>query len=88
MITIIKSLTLLGWLIIAANALWPFGEPAHTMLNWTGLALIAAHLIETLLYLPLIRRAGGNPVVHAAKVMIFGYGHFLALRQQAGGTGA
>jgi uncharacterized protein YhhL (DUF1145 family) len=84
MITTIKAATLLLWLIILLNALMPFGEPAHTILNWTGLALIASHAIETLIYLPMIRRAGGSAAMHIVQVMLFGYGHFLVLRQQTG----
>jgi uncharacterized protein YhhL (DUF1145 family) len=79
----VKIATLLGWLVIIANWVMPFGGQLETILHWSGIGLAAAHAIEMLVYIPLVNKATGSKAMHYLQIFIFGFGHFLVLKEQA-----
>lgn len=80
MILFSKLLTLLAWLLIIFNWVSPI-EAWHTNLHWTGIGLFIAHVIEMLIFLPLVKKAGGNIALHSVQLLIFGYAHKMQLDQ-------
>jgi uncharacterized protein YhhL (DUF1145 family) len=76
----IKIGTIIGWLVIFANAISPFGGQIEAILNWTGIGLLIAHILEVIIYLPIINKVGGNKLWHIIQVVIFGVGHFLTMQ--------
>ena len=81
MITAIKISTAIGWLIILANWLMPFAGQLQLILHWSGIGLAAAHALEALIYIPFMKKAGGNIANHMLQTLLFGYGHFLSLQE-------
>ncbi len=81
MVSAIKIGTIIGWLAILANIIVPFGGQIETILNWSGIGLLAAHTLEVLVYLPLMNKVGGNKAGHIAQVLVFGVGHFLSMQE-------
>jgi uncharacterized protein YhhL (DUF1145 family) len=80
MIYAIKIGTIIGWLVIFANAISPFGGQIETILNWTGIGLLIAHIVEAIIYLPMINKVAGNKIWHIIQVVVFGIGHFLTMQ--------
>lgn len=70
-----KALTLLVWAAIALNWLQPFqNADLSTALNYTGLGLAVAHVIELAIFSARIR-ATAKPLANALQTLIFGYAH-------------
>jgi uncharacterized protein YhhL (DUF1145 family) len=42
----LKSLLLVFWMIFLLSALKTWHDPWRTYINWTGLAILAVHIIE------------------------------------------
>ena len=81
MIAITKIITLLSWLAILVNCFQPFAAPLDTILQWTGVGLLAAHVLEMLVFLPKAEKAGGSKIGHALQLLVFGYAHNMAMDQ-------
>lgn len=81
MILAAKIATLMGWLFIIANWIMPFGGQLESMLHYSGIGLAIAHAIETAIFFPKAKKAGGNLALHALQLFIFGYPHNMALDQ-------
>lgn len=88
MIAAIKIGTLIGWLAIIANWIVPFGGQMEMILHYSGIGLLAAHALEALIYLPTINKVGGNKANHIFQVIVFGVGHFLAMKETLKSQGA
>ena len=80
MAAIIKISTLLGWAIILYNWVAPI-EGMYTILHYTGIGLAAAHALEMLIYMPMINKLPNNKAMHYLQVFVFGFGHFLVLKE-------
>ena len=81
MIPVIKIGTIIGWLVILANYLMPFGGQIETILHWSGVGLLAAHALEALIYLPIIKKVGGSIPAHMFQTLVYGVGHFLTMQE-------
>ena len=79
MILIAKIATIIGWIVILANWVTPFAGDFSAMLHYSGLGLIAAHLIEVVVFLPKAKRLNENTALHALQLFIFGYAHNMAI---------
>ncbi|HEY9033579.1 MAG TPA: DUF1145 domain-containing protein [Pseudomonadales bacterium] len=75
-----KIVTLAGWLLILANLAYPLGN-YQQMINWAGIGLLAAHVIEMLVFLPKARRVGGPLAGHLLQLLVFGYVHNMVMEQ-------
>ncbi|NRB37115.1 MAG: DUF1145 domain-containing protein [Pseudomonadales bacterium] len=82
MINIAKIATVIGWFIIFANWIMPFGGQIGTIIHYSGLGLLAAHAIETAVFLPKAKQLGGNTLAHAAQLFVFGYPHNMAIEAE------
>lgn len=80
MILMSQFITALAWLLIIFNVISPITGYAE-ILNWTGVGLLAAHSIETLVFLPKAKKLGGNITSHIAQLLIFGYVHNMKMDQ-------
>lgn len=85
MIVSAKIFTLLLWVLFIANWVSPFGD-YYTVLSWAGLALLAAHIIETAVFFPKAKKAGGNLAAHLLQLLIFGYVHNMAIDEKLSQT--
>ena len=81
MIAITKIITLLAWLAILVNCFQPFAAPLDAILQWTGVGLLVAHVLEMLIFLPKANKAGGSKIAHALQLLVFGYAHNMAMDQ-------
>lgn len=81
MIAAIKLATIALWLVVLANVVMPFGGQVEGILNWVGIAVLAAHALEAFLYLPIMKKIGGSMPRHIIQVLIFGLGHFLIMQE-------
>ena len=79
MILAAKIATLIGWIVIVANWIQPFGGDIQDILHYSGLGLAAAHAIETAIFLPKAKALPGNIAVHALQIFLFGYAHNMAM---------
>lgn len=75
-----KIATLAGWLLILVNLVYPLGD-YHQAIQWLGIGLLAAHVIEMLVFLPKARRVGGPLAGHLLQLLVFGYVHNLVMEQ-------
>ena len=78
MILISKIFTALAWIVIILNWLMPslfasLGPTFSDVVSWSGLGLVGAHIIETLIFLPKAKKAGGNLGMHIVQLLLFGY---------------
>lgn len=85
MIASAKIATLLAWGLFIINWMSPLGD-FYTALHWAGLALLAAHFIEAIVFMPKARRVGGNPVAHFLLLLVFGYVHNMVIDQKLAQT--
>ena len=75
-----KVLTAIVWVVaigahfVPGDALWLEG------LRVTAYVLFAAHALEAVLVLPVLRRAGGSLAEHVAQMLFFGMIHYGELR--------
>ncbi len=82
MILASKIGTLIGWLIIIANWIVPFGGQMETILHWSGIGLFAAHVLEMFIYIPTMKKVGGNMALRCLQVIVFGYVHFMEMQEE------
>lgn len=78
MIIAAKVATAIAWLVIISNWISPMGD-FYPFLHWAGIALIAAHFVEMLVFMPNAKKAGGSLPLHAFQLLVFGYPHNMAL---------
>lgn len=81
---VLKALLLLVWawgLACAAGAWSARGAQAGRAIFWM---LLVAHAVETAVYLPTIRAAGGSFAGHVLETMLFGVLHLRELAPAAG----
>ncbi|MES2126171.1 MAG: hypothetical protein V4463_02775 [Pseudomonadota bacterium] len=57
--------------------------PYGAVLQWTALVFIGAHLLELMMFLPLVRRYRGGMGASVALTLLFGAIHLIPLRRQA-----
>ena len=88
MIKAFKIATAIAWLMIIINWLMPLSAELYNMLHLTGLALLGAHALETLLFLPKAKALNENMAFHALQLFIFGYPHKMQIDQQLKQQGA
>ncbi|MHC8321949.1 DUF1145 domain-containing protein [Pseudomonas sp. GB2N2] len=69
-----KLLTLLFWLVIAANLLIPFVHPLHLLVNAAGGALACLHLLEAVFCFRSLR-GRAHPWGDRLKIIFFGVFH-------------
>lgn len=73
--------TIIAWIIILFNLIAPINGYS-SMINWIGLGLLGAHLVETIVFLPKAKKVGGSLALHALMLLIFGYVHNMVLDKQ------
>lgn len=76
-----KIATLLVWFVLAATFFIP-GEASW--IGWGQIAfwvLAAAHFVEFLIYIPMLRKSGSMPG-HFVQVMLFGYAYYLQISRK------
>lgn len=81
--TISKFIIGLTWIFIILNCFTELPEPFATSLYWTGIFFVVAHIIETLIFLPRIKHAGGSAFYHIIMLFVFGACHGLQLPKSA-----
>ena len=75
-----RIVTLLIWLALAATFFIP-GEASW--ISWCQIAfwvLAATHVVEFLVYLPMLRKHGGSMAGHFVQVLLFGYIYYQELK--------
>lgn len=78
-----KIITLIVWGVIAFNWAQPFTDASLAKgLHYTGLGLIAAHVVETLVFWSKIQ-ASNNVLVNALQTFVFGYAHVAFMDKKA-----
>lgn len=82
MINIAKIATVVGWMFILANWIMPFPGDISNIIHYSGLGLIAAHIIETIAFLPKAKQLGSNTALHAVQLFVFGYPHNMAIEAE------
>lgn len=79
--SVAKWLVLGIWVVLAALAVLPGPAQLYAV---AGLAfLLVAHVIEFLMFLPLLRQAPGGPRAHLLPILIYGVFHARTLRSPA-----
>lgn len=78
MVITAKLATLAAWTLIIFNWLAPI-EAYYSALNWTGIGLAIAHLIEMVVFSPKAKQAGGSLPLHLLQLFVFGYAHTMEL---------
>lgn len=68
---------------LALTSLWLSLTGADTLLQYTALALLAAHLVEALVFFTWVRRYPGPLAISLLLTLLFGLLHWLPLRQRA-----
>ncbi|MBC7172172.1 MAG: hypothetical protein H5U40_07100 [Polyangiaceae bacterium] len=86
-----KIVVAIGWAVIIAGYFIPGDSIALEALRASGLVLLAAHAIETVAFLPTLRRAGGSLGSHVARTLVFGMVYYGEVRarladESSGGT--
>jgi uncharacterized protein YhhL (DUF1145 family) len=76
--------TIIAWIAIVFNWVHPING-YYDILNYTGLGLAAAHMVETLVFLPKAKKVGGNMAVHIVQLLVFGYVHNMVMDKQLSG---
>ncbi len=75
-----KVFVVAGWVLGIAS----FFLPSGASLVWAGRCLfwflLIAHTAECLIFLPVLRRAGGSLAEHLGKTMVFGVFHVREVR--------
>lgn len=74
----IKIIICAIWLLIVANLFLPFAGEYHGWLNWLGVILIVAHLIEYLVFAEQIKAKGDGTVQSFVMTMLFGVAYIKA----------
>ncbi len=79
-----KIAVLVLWAVMVVLALTQGGTRVGTVAGWTLAVLIAVHLLEAVLFLPLARRAGGSLPGHLLQLLLFGVVHKAEMRASLG----
>lgn len=77
--SITRIFLLVVWLLALAAVVMPATGTMFTVLRWLFWALIVAHAIECVLFLPRLRKAPGSLAGHLGNVMLFGVFHIRTL---------
>lgn len=75
-----RVVTVLIWLALAATFFIPVEA---SWIDWCQIAfwiLAATHLVEFLVYLPMLRKHGGSLVGHFFQVLLFGYIYYKEIK--------
>lgn len=83
-----KIAVLVLWALILVLALTQGGTRVGTLAGWTLAVLVAFHLLEVVLFLPLARRAGGSLPGHLLQLFLFGVVHKAEMQASLGGRQA
>lgn len=76
-----KGLAALFWGVLIANLLQPFAQPFALLLNLFGLAVLAIHAAEYLLFKERLSNQP-QPLLQVLQVMLFGIFHLLSLADE------
>lgn len=74
-----KLLATLFWCVVLANLITPYAQPFAQLLMFAGVAVLALHAAELVLFNAVLR-AQPNVAMARAKVLAFGMFHLWALR--------
>ncbi len=81
MIIVTKIILTILWLAIFYNWVNPFEGITYSVLHWTGIFMIVAHIGEAIVFYPRAKQAGGNMALHIIQLFFFGYVHNMTLGQ-------
>lgn len=79
-----KWIVLAIYLVLAAVGFAMAGTQTATIIGWIFVVLLVAHVAELLLVFKLLRSAEGSFLNHVIQTLVFGYIHWLPIKQQRG----